>query len=449
MKIRAGAGQFSRRTWVAGLSAIAIILVVALVALVGKGSEPSTSHLNQPATAPPCTGSLAGGTCAPNTIELDGQRLLAARTALRAGDAKLHTELAVVLKQADTALSAGPWTVTATNVIPPSGDKRDYVSDAPYWWPTETKTAANPSGCPYVQRDGKRYPGASSFSDDSDRAAAFSAIYSLSLAWYYTGKAQYAQRAETDLRAWFLDSATGMNPNLNFAQLIPCQKDVRGIGIVDFSESLPNVIDAVALLDSHAPGWSAADHGGMKAWFSHFLSWMQSSPNGQDEKSATNNHGSFFDEMEAALALYTGQPALAKSIVLEASAARIDRQIRPDGSQPLELSRTLSWHYSMFNLMALTRLADVGRHMGVNLWSHTSPSGGSLGKAVDFLIPAATGAAAWSHPDAQFQAFQMLDVIHAAADAGDSQAVEALARVPVPPRDGDTWQLAPTAELLH
>jgi len=449
MNTRTGFPSVSRRAWVAGLSAIAIVLVVSLVVLLGNGSAPATSPVSETATAQPCTGSLSGGTCAPNTVELDGQRLLAARISLRKGDPTLHAELSVLLKQADAALLTGPWTVTASTMVAPSGDKRDYVSDAPYWWPTATKTTANPSGCPYVQRDGKRYPGAGLFSDDSGRAEAFSAIYSLSLAWYYSGKAQYAQRAETDLQTWFLDSGTGMNPNLNYAQLIPCQKVVRGIGIVDFSESLPNVIDAVALLDSGAPGWSNTDHSGMKAWFSHLLIWMQSSPNGKDERSAKNNHGSFFDEMEAALALYTGQPALAKSIVLEASTARIDLQIRSDGSQPLELARTLSWHYSIFNLMALTRLADVGRHVGVNLWSHTSPSGGSLTKAVDFLIPAATGAASWSHPDAQFQSFQTLDVIHAAADAGDSRAVAALAHVPVPPRDGDTWQLSPAAELLH
>jgi hypothetical protein len=428
---------------------------MAAVAVISLAAAPATASTALPeaaaATAPGhhrCDGRISDGACAPQTVVLDGQHMLDTRNRLRAGDAGLQLQLKTLLTQADAALTAGPWSVTDKTLVPPSGDKADYVSEAPYWWPTQPMTVDNPYGCPYVQKDGQRYPGADAITDTSERGTAFDAIYKLSLAWYYTGDPQYARRAELDIRAWFLDQATKMNPNLNYAQFIPCQSGGRGIGIIEFSEALPDVIDAVAILDSGAPGWVERDHDGMTAWFSQFLGWLQTSQNGQEEKAETNNHGSFFDQQEAALALYTGQPDLAKSIVLEAAKSRIDVQISGDGSQPLELSRTRSWHYSMFNLMALTRLADVGRHVGVNLWDYTSPSGGTLAKAVDFTIPAATGQSAWPYPETKFEPFRMLDVIHAAADAGDSAALAAVPLVPIPPSDGDIWSLRPAADFL-
>ena len=102
----------------------------------------------------------------------------------------------------------------------------------------------------------------------------------------------------------------------------------------------------------------------------------------------------------AGLAYATGDKELARKTVLDARAKRIDPQIAADGSQPQELARTRSWHYSTFDLVAYTRLAAIGRHVGVNLWSYEGPDGQSLFKAVDYLLPAATGADAVAVPGA-------------------------------------------------
>lgn len=438
--LRQAGGRLAAGMTVAVAGALAASAALSPLSVAAPDAAADSHHL--------CDGPVTHGVCAPRTAVLDGQRLLQTRTRLQAGDPNLNAQVDRLVADADAALTAGPWTVTDKDLVPPSGDKHDYVSEAPYWWPTQPKTTANPYGCPYVQRDGERYPGADAIKDHDARGAAFDAIYRLSLAWYYTGNPAYAHRAELDLRTWFLDDTTRMNPNLNYTQFIPCQVDGRGIGIIDFAEALPDVIDAVAILDSGAPAWTKGDHSGMQQWFGQFLDWLRTSQNGQDEAAAENNHGSFFDEQEAALALYTGQPELAREIVLRAEQKRIDVQIAGDGSQPLELSRTRSWHYSLFNLMALTRLAQIGDHLGVNLWDYTDPAGGSLTKAVDFLIPAATGQQAWPYPEMEFQAFQAIDAIHAAADAGDPLARGALSQVPAPPRDGDIWALRPAADFV-
>ncbi|MFJ8476844.1 alginate lyase family protein [Kitasatospora sp. NPDC094011] len=53
-------------------------------------------------------------------------------------------------------------------------------------------------------------------------------------------------------------------------------------------------------------------------------------------------------------------------------------QIDADGSQPQERTRTRTWHYFTFNLVALTRLAQLGRHLGIDLWDHRTPAGSDL-----------------------------------------------------------------------
>lgn len=156
----------------------------------------------------------------------------------------------------------------------------------------------------------------------------------------------------------------------------------------------------------------------MRAWNTDFRDWLENSAFGGEEGAAKNNHGTFYDMQLAALAYATGDEDLARRTVLGAESKRIDPQVAADGSQPQELTRTRSWHYSTFDLVAYTRLAAIGRHVGVNLWRYTGPDGQTLAKAVDYLLPAATGAAPWPHPELEFHRYAASDIVHAAADAG-------------------------------
>ena len=422
------------------LGVLAVVTATLTLPLAGVASATTEAGL--------CSVPVLSQLCPPKTVVLDGKRLLLNRVALLFGDKTTKASLASLLKQADVAVKAGPWTVADKERVPPSGDKHDYLSLAPYWWPSKPKTPDNPLGCPYVQRDGVLNPETTAVPDKAERLAAFSAIYQLSLAWYYTGKAEYARRAALDLRTWFLDPATKMNPNLNFAQGIPCRTDGRGIGIIEFSYTFTQVLDAAAILNTGAPGWSTADDAAFKSWSGEFLNWLQTSKNGKEESAAANNHGTFMDMLVAGTALWTGHTDVAKSLVENAKTARIDPQIAADGSQPQEITRTRTFHYSTFNLVAFTRLAQIGRHVGVELWGYRNPQGGSIFKAVDFLLPAATGGASqWHYPDLNFIQYAALDSVHAAADAGDHDARAALLAVPAPPF-GDLYPVRPAAEQL-
>ncbi|GAA1908023.1 alginate lyase family protein [Streptantibioticus ferralitis] len=421
-----------RRRRGALLAAAAVLAAVLVPTAPAAGATPH-SH---PHSAP-----------APGTVVLDGAALQQARRRIDHGDPVLRRELADLTARADGWLGQGPWTVTSKPQTPPGGDRHDYLSEAPYFWPTQPKSASNPWGCPYVQEDGQRYPGVDAIPDHGNRGRMFDAVYTLTLAWYYTGRAAYAQHAARILRTWFVDPATRMNPNLDHAQFVPCQSDGRAIGVIDFSQEFTSVLDATAVLDTGAPGWSRADRGGMLGWDKAFLRWLRTSPFGPQEAAERNNHGSFYDMQLAALALATGDTALARDTVRAAETQRLDMQIAADGSQPLELARTRSWHYSTFNLVALTRLAAIGRHVGVNLWGHRTADGASLFRAVDYLLPAATGAAPWGHQELEFHAYAASDIVHAAADAGDPAARAALPTLQPPP-GGDDYGLRPAPEQL-
>ncbi|MET8129449.1 alginate lyase family protein [Streptomyces sp. NPDC005065] len=411
--------------------------VVALTAVLvpAASSAAATAHGHRP---PPRV---------PRTVVIDGHRVQQTKLRLDHGDRALRTAVDALTVKADSWLDQGPWTVVDKPKPAPSGDPHDYLSQAPYWWPSQPKTAENPWGCPYVQRDGERNPEVDTGTDRPDIGKVFNSVTTLSLAWYYTGRKPYAEHASDILRTWFLDPATRMNPNLNHGQFIPCKYDGRAIGIIDFSQQYTSVLDAIALLDTGAPGWSKSDRTGMRAWNTSFLDWLVNSDFGKQESAAQNNHGTFQDMQIAGLALATGDKDLARKVVLDARALRIDPQIAADGTQPQELARTRSWHYSTFDLVAYTRLAAIGKQVGVDLWAYQGPQGQSLFKAVDYLLPAATGAAPWPHPELEFYRYAASDIVHAAADAGDRQAQAAVPQLETPP-GGDLWALRPAAEQL-
>jgi hypothetical protein len=64
---------------------------------------------------------------------------------------------------------------------------------------------------------------------------------------------------------------------------------------------------------------------------------------------------------------------------------RIAQQIEPDGKMPRELTRTLSFNYSLFNLRAAIQLADLDRVANVDLGHFQTADVQSILKAAEFL----------------------------------------------------------------
>jgi hypothetical protein len=143
--------------------------------------------------------------------------------------------------------------------------------------------------------------------------------------------------------------------------------------------------------------WSKDDQAGMRDWFARYAEWMQRSKNGREEAAATNNHGCWYDAQLATFLLFLGKDSEARDLIEGAKERRIAKQIEPDGRQPRELERTISFHYSAYNLQALTLLADLGDRAGVDLWHFQTPDGRSIRAALDWMIPFATHEKKWTH----------------------------------------------------
>lgn len=287
-----------------------------------------------------------------------------------------------LLKDANKGLKKMPESVMDKEAVPASGNKHDYLSMGRYFWPDPSK----PNGKPYINRDGESNPELEKL--DRTRLARMTGnVTTLSLAYYFSGDEQYAAKAVQQLRVWFINKNTKMNPNLNYAQIVPGKNGDkgRGYGVLD-GYSFVEMLDAVQLLND-SKSFTSKDKKALKGWFTEFVHWLVTSELGKEERNATNNHGLAFDCQVVAYALYTGNRALANEIIDAFPANRLFKHIEPDGSQPHELRRTLAFGYSEYNIRHMLDLFFMAQKSGKELYNVTSSDGRTFYKAVDFLTP--------------------------------------------------------------
>lgn len=284
-----------------------------------------------------------------------------------------------LLKEADEALAGGVYSVTFKNLVPPSGSKNDYMSMGPYWWPDPEK----PDGLPYIRRDGEINPERENL-DSAQKSKMTNAVRNLSLAWFFSGKEEYAEKAAELLRVWFLEPETLMNPHLNYGQSIPGRTEGRFIGIID-GRSFAELVDAIALLETSG-ALTKEEKTGLRNWFEAYFAWLTTSQFGKEEDDYKNNHSVAYDVQACGIAYFLGKEEYVRQKVSEVPQRRIDPMIEEDGSQPHELIRTKAFGYSVSNLRNFFDTGELGLKAGVDIFSYTNPKGGSLQKALDYLI---------------------------------------------------------------
>jgi len=170
------------------------------------------------------------------------------------------------IEKADSFLDARPVTVTDFRCTRSAGGKHDFFSEGDYWWPDPE----HPDG-PYIRRDGQSNP--DNFSSHREAMMRLSEITAtLASAWLLTGERKYADRALTHLDAWFVDSATMMNPNMLYSQAIFGLASGRGIGLIDAYHLVEVARSAQVLAEKG--GIPEVHSAKIKDWFSRFLDWM-------------------------------------------------------------------------------------------------------------------------------------------------------------------------------
>ncbi|HQR93592.1 MAG TPA: alginate lyase family protein [Sediminibacterium sp.] len=322
---------------------------------------------------------------------LDLSLLNKQKKSLDAGDLTLKAAYQKLLKSADKSLSFGPVSVMEKKDVPPSGSKHDYMSLAPYHWPDPSKK----EGLPYMRKDGETNPEVKLYKDKEYLPSLCEHLILLSIAHHFSGKDVYANHAMKLVKVWFLDTATRMNPNMNFAQAIKGVNQGRGAGLID-ARHLIKAIEAISLLLANK-AVSKEEQAALQQWFADFLNWMQTSKIGKEELKAPNNHGAWYDALRLSIALYTKQLPEARAIVNNAQ-KRLTTQMDPSGRFPLEMARTTSFHYSVFVVDAFLKIAAMSKKINLDFWGFTAANGNSLPKAVDTLLPYLNKQKAWDGP---------------------------------------------------
>ncbi len=372
-----------------------------------------------------------------------------ALAALRDGpaDAALY---AAIVTDAETALGRGPLSVTDKTTLPPGGNLHDYWHPAPYWWPNPII----PGGRPYLRRDGKRVPGTRMYEPESDRydrtrlQYLFDDTTALALAHGLTGRAEFADHAARLIHTWFVAPETRMTPHLRYAQVRRGwnRNEGAGTGIIELKD-IHYFLDAIRLTD-HAGALAPETRDGLRTWLAEYLVWLQTSRPGTRERTALNNHGSYYDLQLAAIAAWLGDRDVLRDSLIRAQ-ARIVHHIDADGRQPEEMRRTTTAHYACFNLQAWLALARIGRRTGVLDPDASAAPWERVARAVGWVLD--HDLAAWPYRQiAPFDAARGLALAAHAAETGllpSGTAPPAVGDKPrFDPHDGipPYWQLTGT-----
>jgi len=332
-----------------------------------------------------------------------------------AGDApeEFPESWARLLGRAEQALLYPLALVTDKPAGPPGGDRQDFWTLAPYFWPNP-KTA---DGLPWVSRDGEVNP--ESESPQYDRKRFFTmadVIQSTALAYRHTRDERFAKCAARWARAWFVTAESRMRPAFTYGHGVPGRVTGSAEGIIR-GTNLLKVDEALGWLHG-SPHWTDIEGAAWRQWTCEYRHGLLYSELGQKEHRAFNNHGTWYDVQVVTFGLLCEREALARERLEAAKVKRIQRQIKPDGTQPMELLRTKSWDYCVMNLQGMTQLAKLGHNLGVDLWGHRTEAGAGIEPAIRWMLPFATGERNWEGKQIkEFNAASSYGLLAAAAEA--------------------------------
>ncbi|KAG8731901.1 hypothetical protein FRC10_001365 [Ceratobasidium sp. 414] len=242
--------------------------------------------------------------------------------------------------------------------------------------------------CPYYNRDGLFNPDVREVNDTGIFQAMSDSVFFNAMAWVITNDNTYASNAAAEIKTWFIDNATAMNPNLNYAQLQrgPGKQLGQHTGVLDLKCMTKLVSGVLMMRNGSAPAWTADLDAGLNSWVTQYLQWLTTAQLSLEEKASTNNHGSFWYNQVAALQILVGDTAGAKSTIQEYFSGIYMNQIAANGDQPLETARTRPYHYRAYNLAAMIVNARLGQFLGFDAWHLPSKAGTTIQDACNYAM---------------------------------------------------------------
>ena len=199
-------------------------------------------------------------------------------------------------------------------------------------------------------------------------------IYALALVYRVGRDKKYLEKAGEYLHAW----ATRNTP--------------KGDPIDD--TNLDNAIEAYDMIKDDLP---SAKEAIIKDWLKRTADIEISSPRNNPSRSTSyNNWNSHREKIIGEIAFAIGDTAL-ESYTIRGLRAQVGRNLNPDGSS-IDFASRDALHYHVYDLEPLLKLAIVlQRATGVNYYVYQSPTGSSIKKSVDWLVPYLNGQK--THPE--------------------------------------------------
>lgn len=302
-------------------------------------------------------------------------------------DKRLKREL---IDLADEKMLLEPLSVTFHKSPAASGNPHDFYSEGPYWWPDPE----NPDG-PYIKRDGEFNPDRFN-AHMEDMVSLCDGVSVLCQAGLYLDKKAYLDKAAELLRVWFIDEETKVTPHMECGQAIRGVCDGRGIGIIDTSNYIRVVYGADIL--ERAGGYEAVVSG-LKKWFAEYINWLTTSEKGLEEKNFFNNHSNWWNTQVAVFSAFTGDEKQLNECFDSYRNRILSSQTDTEGKFVDEITRTRSYHYTLYNMDACTLISEVAHHRGVDLWNYETKDEKSLKKCVDFFKPYYNNPFLWEYQE--------------------------------------------------
>ena len=294
-----------------------------------------------------------------------------------------------LLAKADRIVKIKPITVT-NKVICISGDKHNYESLSIYWWPDPK----NPDG-PYIAKDGEFNPEYKKY--DYPRLLQLKDnLVTCSKAFFLTGEPRYYDYFCRQLDTWFIDPETRMNPHFEYSQFVPGHNNNRGNpqGMAD-SYNFNDMLESIRLVGA-VQSIGKQRMKSLKAWFSDFANWMQTSEYGKKTQSFKNGQLLTFDTTLYNIFIFTGQKSQRKAIFKDFPQKRVNTQIAADGKMPEALRRTKAFSYTVSDLQRIVDFATIAKADGKRL---TKESQARIQTAIDYISPFATNRSAFPYSE--------------------------------------------------
>lgn len=283
-----------------------------------------------------------------------------------------------IIKRAKDYKKQKPITVTATVCERSAGGQHDFYSEGDYWW----QDPENLDG-PYIRKDGLTNP--NNFTAHREAMIRLSQISgALASAYLITNNKNFAVELAPHLKAWFIDEATMMNPNLLYGQAIMGRVTGRGIGIID-TIHLMEVAKAVMVIENSG-ALSNKEIATIKDWFVQYLNWITTHSYGIAERDNGNNHSVCWAMQVSVFAELIDNNEVMEYCRNMYKNVLLPDQMSKEGGFPLELERSKPYGYSLFTLDAMSTICQVLSTAEDNLFQFTIDKK-NLALGISFLYP--------------------------------------------------------------